>query len=146
MFLVNTSPQQLLRVEVIDEGPSGHSFPIEQLAHYQIANARGLTICGNGRTIAISSKSVTFIAERELTAKVNAEVIVMASTLDGLVPLQLALAGEMICGERSAATMRISRYEFRTKRRQPQMETRSASDLIKKYVGKPLYPADAAGT
>jgi hypothetical protein len=91
-------------------------FPIETSVSYKVLGVRDLSRVGRGRTIDISSKLVTFVPERELPAGVGLELMIKWPVLlKGSVGMELVLWGVVICGDQSANTMEIVRYQFRTK-------------------------------
>jgi hypothetical protein len=96
------------------ERPASIQFPIESSIIYRLIGTRTMGAVGRGRTIDISSKAITFMAESDLP--IGAAVKLYIEWPNDSVQIRLVACGRLTCGDRAAAILEIARYEFRTKR------------------------------
>ena len=97
------------------EGHSAPGFPIETSVSYRSLGVQNLSKVGNGRTIDISSKIITFAPERELPNGVWLQMVVKwPCKIPGSIGMDLILYGVVTSSDPSETTMKIKRHEFRT--------------------------------
>jgi|ERR1035438_2633476 hypothetical protein len=95
-------------------------FPFREGLRYRILRARSHSLEGYGRTIDMSSGGVRFTTEGELPRGRLIELSVSwPARLDGVCPLQFVAAGRVIRSDAVSAVVRIERYEFKTRKAQP---------------------------
>jgi hypothetical protein len=91
-------------------------FPIETSVSYRALGVRKLSKVGNGRTISISSKTITFTPARELPNGIGLQMVIKwPSFLHGSIRMYLILYGVVTSADSSATTMEIVRFEFQVK-------------------------------
>lgn len=98
----------------VAEGHGAPGFPIETSVSYKVLVGRNLGQAGEGRTIGISSKVVTFVPDGEIPNAVGLELTVdwPAPSL-GSIMTRLLLYGVVISTDASETTMKVRRYQFR---------------------------------
>jgi hypothetical protein len=103
---------------------SGISYPIELPVSYEILGSGSQS--GNGRTRVISSETLGFDSDRILGEglKIRVNVAWPAALPDGT-RLNLCIHGEVVRSDATGTTVKVIRYEFRTRR-----PIRSASDPL----------------
>lgn len=97
------------------ESPMHTPYALALPLKYQAQEQQGCF--GRGRSLAVSSKSIQFVCDRALRAglKIRLELEWPAGLPDGT-KLNLWVYGVVMRSSNSESEVRISRYEFRTRR------------------------------
>ena len=86
-------------------------YPVELDFHYQMVSGRKVVDAGRGRTVSISSTTVLFKADHDISAGWSTEAMIeWPVRLDDSLPLRLHLHGETIPCEHGFSRIRISSY------------------------------------
>ncbi len=92
-------------------------YPIEQSLRYRVLYGKGIRQNGEGRTVDMSSKEVTFTTASELPEGGAVELTVeWPALLHDSVRMKLMLFGVVMRGDQRATSVAINRHEFRTQR------------------------------
>ena len=100
---------------------SNSRFPVREEVRYRVLNAKSLKLTGVGRTLDISSGGILFTTEDKLPIGKLVEVAVnWPVTLGGVCALRFVAVGRVVRAEHNKAAVRIDRYEFKTRRLDPE--------------------------
>lgn len=89
-------------------------FPLELPVRYRTLT-RGRALAGEGRVVNVSSAGVLVACRHQMEAGARMELDVeWPSLLDGRVPLQLVLVGQVVRCEASTLAVVLDRHQFRT--------------------------------
>jgi c-di-GMP-binding flagellar brake protein YcgR len=98
-------------------------FPVREEVRYRVLNAKSLKLTGVGRTLDISSGGILFTTEEKLPIGKLVEVAVnWPVTLGGVCALRFVAVGRVVRAEHNKAAVRIDRYEFKTRRLDPEAD------------------------
>ncbi|HLY20605.1 MAG TPA: hypothetical protein VKR61_25435 [Bryobacteraceae bacterium] len=93
-----------------------HRFPIEQEVRYQCVKGSRITAAGAGKTLEMSSREVRFTTEHNLKPGQKVRIAVdWPAMLDNTCLMKLEIFGWVIHSEPDKASVKIERYEFRTR-------------------------------
>jgi hypothetical protein len=91
-------------------------FPIEKEVYYQCTHGGQVSASGQGKTLQMSSHEVDFTTESVLGQGEKVELAMeWPALLDNNCVLKLEICGVVVRSLPSATTVRIARYEFRTR-------------------------------
>jgi len=90
-------------------------YPVELDLDYRIVVDRKILDAGRGRTVTISSTTVTFKGDHQISNGLDIEVTLeWPVRLDNSVSLRLHIHGKTVKAENGCNAIRILRHEFRT--------------------------------
>jgi hypothetical protein len=96
------------------ERRGSHRFSIECRAQYRIVGA-AFQVSGCGETVDISNRGVLLTADQILAPGSRIEVrIDWPAKLDGRIPLQLVIQGQVVRSVNRTNALSIGRHEYRT--------------------------------
>ena len=91
-------------------------YPVQLALRYTILNGRRPVRQGFGQTQEISNTEVLFSSNQQVLAGMEVELSVdWPLRLNGICPLQLVILGRVIDCDSKRSTLKIGRYEFRTR-------------------------------
>ena len=91
-------------------------FPIEKEVYYQCLHGGQVSASGQGKTLQMSSHEVHFTTESVLGQGEKVELVMeWPALLDNTCLLKLEICGMVVRSLPTATTVRIARYEFRTR-------------------------------
>jgi hypothetical protein len=107
----------LLPTDKSPERRASVRFPLILDLRYVVLGYPAPAESGSGRIIELSSAGLSFTAERPLSIGQKVDISIdWPVLLDGSVPLQLIMSGNVVRSDGSAVALKIERYEFRTRR------------------------------
>ena len=96
--------------------PLKRFFPFEQFARYRVLSGEMAGQTGEGRTLCMSSSSVSFTAERTLRDGAVIELSVdWPVLLNDSCPIKLVVCGRLEAGAPGTYAISVERHEFRTR-------------------------------
>ncbi|HVN06907.1 MAG TPA: hypothetical protein VMT86_20955 [Bryobacteraceae bacterium] len=99
-----------------DRPSEKRTFPIEQQVRYRCMEQSRASATGAGRTLEISSREVRFTTEHVLKRGERVRVAVdWPAMLDNCCLIKLDIRGSVVRSSPQSATVKIERYEFRTR-------------------------------
>jgi c-di-GMP-binding flagellar brake protein YcgR len=117
-----SSPQTSIDAAVgkLPDRRGNSRFPVREEVRYRMLNAKSVKVAGVGRTLDISSGGILFTTEERLPIGKLVEVAVnWPATLGGVCALRFVAVGRVVRAENNKAAVRIERYEFKTRRLDP---------------------------
>ena len=109
-------PARPLPIKLRSRHESGRRYPICAHVEYQLPESHGVLSSGVGRTIYLSSGSMQIETEHGLPLGGMVELAVTwPARLDNRVRLKLQIMGRTVGVEGGCTTIKIARYEFRTR-------------------------------
>jgi hypothetical protein len=112
-----TSRRARVAVELPAAGRSSRPYPLQIDLRYKVVRGGRPIQQGLGRTRRLSTAEVSFSADQNLPGGADVELSVnWPLPLGGVCPLQLLIFGRVIRSGADGSTVKIARYEFRTRR------------------------------
>jgi hypothetical protein len=99
---------------------SGRRYPVEFDLRYKLLHGSQVTGRGLGRTREFCDGTVSFSVDRTLRPGADLELSLdWPLRIDGVCPLQLIVFGRVVRSREDSSTLKIMRYEFRTRSMHP---------------------------
>jgi hypothetical protein len=115
MILIKSAAESLQETGLEVDRRTGRRYPIKQLVHYKLLCGRNISTLGEGRTVDMSSKGVSFTTPSDLPLGAGVELTVeWPALLYGSIRIKLMLFGVVMGGREHVVSMRVLRHEFRT--------------------------------
>ena len=92
------------------------SFPIRQDVRYQCVKGTRIVLVGIGKSLEISSREIRFTTQHPLKRGQKMRLSLdWPAMLDNTCRMKLEISGWVISSEPAQASLKIERYEFRTR-------------------------------